>query len=109
MRTVLASTTSTNTATTAATISGTIWSPSFVDERRGALDLRDLDLRTRLEGLVRHVRARRPLLAADPNAATGPVDALQHGRARALERRSPSPQRGRETQVGPRDRPQEPD
>ena len=61
---------------------GTIGAPLFVDERGRALDLHDLDLRARLEHLVGHVRARRPLLAADAHAAA------RAGRRAAARRRA---------------------
>src|SRR3954469_15702359 len=66
----------TNAATTRMTISATTGAPScsFVDERRCALDLCDFDARAGLEDLVRHERARRPLLAAEADAAAVVVD-----------------------------------
>src|SRR4051812_24144871 len=76
----------TNAATTRMTISATTGAPSFVDERRCALDLCDFDARAGFEDLVRHERARRPLLAAEADAAAVVVDALHDDRACADER-----------------------
>src|SRR3954447_6235262 len=97
---------------TSAAITSSAMSPDamsvllFVDERRGALDLRDLDPRAGLEHLSLHERARRPLLAADLHAAPVGVDPLEHGRAGADERLRPRPQLGRHAQVLLRDRAQ---
>src|SRR6476646_9531098 len=85
MRTVRARTSSTITATMRMTTRPTIGAPLFVDERGRALDLHDFDLRARLERLVGHERARRPLLTADAHAAAVLVDALQHDRSGPLE------------------------
>src|SRR5689334_19033016 len=93
IRTVRQSVNSTNAATTSTTITATTTSLLFVDERRRALDLRHLAPRPGLEHLIRHVRACRPLLAADPDTAAGGVDALQHDRGRADERGGARPDR----------------
>src|SRR5579864_7234275 len=108
MRTVRAKTASTMIATIRTMIKGTIRvAPLFVDERCGALNLDDLDLRARLEHLIRHVRARRPFLAADLDPAAMLVDALQHDRVRALQCSGARAQRRRHAQVRARDRAEE--
>src|SRR5579864_4676861 len=108
MRTVRAKTASTMIATIRTMIKGTIRvAPLFVDERCGALNLDDLDLGARLEHLIRHVRARRPFLAADLDPAAVLVDALQHDCARTLQRGGARTQRGRHAHVRARDRTEE--
>src|SRR6476661_2365858 len=94
----------TNAATTRMTISATTGAPSFVDERRCALDLCDFDARAGLEDLVGHVRARRPLLTAEADAAAVVVDPLHDDRTCTDERGSTSAQRGRHAQMCARER-----
>src|SRR3954468_135142 len=95
----------TNAATTRMTISGTTAAaPSFVDERRCALDLCDFDAHAGFEYLVGHERARRPLLAAEADAAAVVVDALHDDRAGADERGSPCAHRRWHAQMRARER-----
>src|SRR5437868_3719646 len=86
IRTVRASTNRTSTTTTAMTIQAITTTPSFVDERRCALDLGHLDQLAGLEHLLVGERPRRPHLAADLDPPAGRVDALQNGGLRADER-----------------------
>src|SRR3954454_14259744 len=97
----------TNAATTRMTISATAAAPSFVDERRCALDLCDFDARAGFEDLVGHERARRPLLAAEADAAAVVVDALHDDRACADECGCPGAHRGRHAQMRTRERTQD--
>src|SRR3954470_18207076 len=97
----------TNAATTRMTINATTGAPSFVDERRRALDLCDFDARARLEDLVRHERARRPLLAAEADAAAAVVDTLHDDGVRADERGSTGAQGRWHAQMCTRERTQD--
>src|SRR3954471_23999130 len=99
----------TNAATTRMTISAATGAPScsFVDERRCALDLCDFDARPGLEDLVRHECARRPLLAAEADAAAVVVDALHDDRACADERSGPGAHRRRHAEMCTRERTQD--
>ncbi|HKB93078.1 MAG TPA: hypothetical protein VKC62_02425 [Gaiellaceae bacterium] len=81
----------------------------LIHERCRALDLHDLDLRARLDHLVRHERARRPFLAPDAHPAAGLVDALENDGMCALERGRTRPHRGRHAQMRARDRPEKAD
>src|SRR5579862_4202919 len=106
IRIVRASMRTTNAATTPMTMSATIPASLLVDERRRALDLSDLNLRSGLEHLALVERARAPDLAADLHAAPARVHAFQHRRAHADERRRPGSQRTRQSNVPACDRPQ---
>src|SRR5919197_378478 len=85
MRTVRASTISTNAATMSNTINATTTDLLLVDERRRAPDFSHLDPRSRLEHLPVHERQRAPLLAADPYTTAVGVHALEHRRLRPHE------------------------
>src|SRR5471030_1096296 len=99
MRTVRASTASTMTATTPTTIQAIIQAPLFIDERCCARNLCDLDLHARLEHLVGHVSAGRPVLAADADETSAGVDALQHHGVCADERRRAGANRMRHAEM----------
>src|SRR3954454_15207319 len=108
IRTVRQSVNTTTNKMTNSTISAASTAdPLFDDERRGALDLRDLDVRARLDHLIVEERARAPDLAADLDAAAERVDALEQGRAPADERGRAGADRHRHAQVPLGDRPQE--
>src|SRR6266545_4936904 len=85
-RTVFASMSSTNSAMTARTIRAATRTLLFDDEGGRTLDLDDVDTRALLEDLPLEVRARRPLLTADADAASIGVDATQHDRGAADKR-----------------------
>src|SRR5438067_8315039 len=104
MRIVRAITNRTKAATASNTMSVTTTNLLLVDERRGALDLGDFDLRPGLEHLTVHVRPRRPLLAADPHAASVGVHTLQNRRLRADERGGAGANHRGHVEVGTRDR-----
>src|SRR4051812_32232460 len=101
MRIVRASAKSTNATTASKTIKATTTDlPLLVHERRRALDLRNLHLHARLERGVVEVRARRPHLAADPDAAAVRIDTLHDRRLRPDERGAAGADHRRHVQVG---------
>src|SRR2546425_1544194 len=103
MRIVRARTRSTSAATTSRTIKPATTDLLLVDERRRALDLDDFDPCARLDDLVLHVGARRPLLAADSHAASVRVHALEDERPRSDEGRGPGAQHRRHMQMAARE------
>src|SRR5215204_6837720 len=108
IRIARASVISTTSARTPSTISVAIWGPflSVGDERRGAVDLHDLNSGAGLERVIVVVGARGPDFPAYLHAATVGVNALDHGGRPADERRRAGADPGRSTQMAPRDRPQ---
>src|SRR3954453_1149639 len=110
MRTVRMSTSSTTAATTIRPITPAPITTSLVaDERRGALDLQDLDTRARLERLLLVVGVRGPHLAADLDRAVVGIDAVEHHRPGADEcRRAGARVRGH-AQVARRQRADDPE
>src|ERR1043165_9791647 len=79
IRTGRATTSRTKAATAAKTIKAIMRiSCSTKDERRGALDLCDLDVLSGMQCLAVEEWTGRPLFAADLHAAAGAVDLLEH-------------------------------
>src|SRR4051794_20055804 len=98
-------------STTAATTMSTIKLAKgvlflFVYQRRGALDLHDLDPGAGLEGVVLVVGAGGPDLAVQLHRAAVAVDAVDHHGRRPDQRRRSGAQLRRHVQVAPRDRSQ---
>jgi hypothetical protein len=79
----------------------------FDDEGGRALDLDHLDLRPFLERLAVEVRACRPLLAADADAAGRRVDAADDDRASPDERIGAGSRERRQVDMPPRERAQD--
>src|SRR5919112_6487546 len=107
IRIARASVISTTSAITPRTISVAICAPtlSFGDERGGAVDLHDLDPRTRLERVVLVVGPRGPNLSPDLHAAAIGIHALDHGGGPAHERGGAGSGPPRGGPKGPRRRP----
>ena len=78
-----------------------------MDERRGALDLGNLNLGARLDHVAFVERNSAPYLAADLDVAAVQVDLVDDDRARADERGGARPDRMRHLQMAAGDRPQD--
>src|SRR5579862_7226184 len=103
-RIVRARVTTTNSATTAMTMSAIKDCLLFHDERGRARNLHDVDGSPHFDDGTVHERARRPLLAADLHAAAAGVDTARHDRLATDERGCARARERGNVQVRARDR-----
>src|SRR5688572_28994665 len=105
IRIARASVISTTRATTPSTISVAMWAPflSFGDERRGSVDLHDLDPGARLERGLLVVGPSGPDFSADLHASAVGVHALDHRGRPTHQRGGAGADTGRGAQVAPGD------